>query len=168
MYDELSKKHGMFIKEGDLFVPTGKVLAILQDVRTGEIKKELVDNMVVNLGMYAIADHLRGTTANNRGIITYCAVGTSIVAPARTDTGLGTELARKLVSVRGWAGLKVATFQTFFTTSEAIGSLKEAGLFGDDASTIPGSGQLYCHAAINRTKTANDTLTILWDVTIGA
>jgi hypothetical protein len=168
MYDKLSKQHGVYVHTSDLVVPKGKVLAILQDVRTGEIKKELVDNMVVNLGMYAIADHLRGTTANNRGIITYCAVGTSAVAPARTDTALGAEIARKPVSVRSWDGLKVATFQTFYTTEEAIGTLREAGLYGDDASGIPGSGQLFCHAAITRTKTINDTLTILWDVTIGA
>lgn len=155
-------------ERGDLIIPEGACQLILQDAKTGTIKHiETVKNMVVDRGKYAIADALRGTTSNSRGEITWCAVGTSAVAPASSDTGLGTELARKLVSVRSWNAAKVATFQTFFTTSEANGTLREAGLFGDDASSIPGSGTLFCKLAISRTKSSSDTLTLNWSVTIG-
>jgi hypothetical protein len=123
--------------------------------------------MVVNIGRYALADALRGTETNNRGIITWCAVGTSVVAPARADTGLTTEIFRKLISVRSWGGAATSTFQTFFTTTEANGALREAGLFGDTASSIPGSGVLFSKLAINRAKSSSDTLTLSWDITVG-
>ena len=162
----MEHKNGIYLGKNELVIPTGKVLIQLQDVRTGKITEGLTDNMFVTAGKNSLADALRGTTANNKGIITYCALGTSAIAPALGDTGLTTELARKLVSVRSVSG-KVATFQTFFTTSEAIGTLREAGLFGDDASSTANSGTLFCKVAINRTKTANDTLTLSWAVTIG-
>jgi hypothetical protein len=153
--------------QNDRIIPTGKVLVILRDAKTGKIKHEqLTDNMFVTAGKASLADALRGTTSNNQGIITYCAVGTSTQAPDLTDTDLVAETFRKTISVREVAA-NVATFSTFFTTTEANGTLREAGLFGDDASAIPGSGTLFCRAAINRTKTTGDTLTIQWSVTIG-
>lgn len=145
----------------------GSVEVILKDAKTGKIKfDEHYTNMFVTAGKNAIADALRGNTVSNKGIITYCAVGTGITAPALSDTKLQTELFRKLVSVRS-ATTNVALFETFYTTSEAIGTLKEAGLFGDDASGTADSGTLYCRVAINRTKTANDTLTLRWSITVG-
>ena len=147
-------------------VPVGKLLIEIRDAKTGKLKSsDLVDNMFVTTGKNAIASRLIGTTSNNKGIITYCALGTSSVAPALTDTILAAELARKLVSVRSVSG-KVATFQTFFTTSEGNGTLAEAGLFGDDASATADTGTLFCRTNINRTKTASDTLTLTWTVTI--
>lgn len=156
----------IFIPQSEIIIPTGMVLLELCHVKTGEIERTLVKNMVVNTGKYAIADALRGTTANNRGIITYCAVGTGSTAPAAGNTKLETELFRKLISVRSFA-TNVATFQTFFTTSEANGTLREAGLFGDDASGTADSGVLFCRTEINRTKTSGDTLTLSWSLTIG-
>ena len=153
-------------KPNDIVVPTGQVVFTFHNVKTGKVRHYYVKNMFVTAGKNSIADALRGTTANNKGIITYCALGTSAVAPALGNTHLGAEIARKLVSVRSIAN-NVATFQTFFTTSEGIGSLREAGLFGDDASATPDTGTLFCHTAINRTKSSNDTLTISWAVTIG-
>lgn len=148
-------------------VPTGMIRIVLRDGKTGKIKhEELVKNLFVTAGKVSIATHLRGVTSDNQGQITYCALGTSSVAPAAGDTDLVTEIARKPVSVRSSAA-NVATFQTFFTTAEGNGVLREAGLFGDDASSIPGSGTLFCRAAINRTKSSADTLTLSWAVTIG-
>lgn len=135
--------------------------------KRGRIKSiDRIDNTFVTAGKNAIAAALMGTTSNNKGIITYCAVGTNTTAPALGNTHLGTEIFRKLVSVRSVSG-NVATFQTFFTTSEANGTLREAGLFGDDASSTPDTGTLFSHLAINRVKSSSDTLTLNWDITIG-
>ena len=147
----------------DRIVPVGKVLAILRDVRTGRVHETLSNNMVVTAGKNSIASRAVG---NTKGEITYCAVGTGIVAPVAGNTALGSELARKLISVRSVSG-NVATFSTFFTTSEAIGSLTEAGLFGDDATATSGTGTLFARTLISRTKTSNDTLTLVWSLTIG-
>jgi len=155
------------IRVPDIIVPAGQVALILIDARTGKIKGiDYQKNMVVTAGKNSMADALRGTTANNKGIITYCAMGTDDTAPAESDTDLGAALGRKLISVRSADG-NVATFETFFTTSEVNGTLKEAGLFGDDATSAADSGTLFCKAAIDRVKSSNDTLSAVWTVTIG-
>lgn len=145
----------------------GELTIILHNVKTGKTIIDKYTNMVVTYGKNAIAQRLAGQDV---GEITYCAVGTGTTAPALGDTAMETELFRKLVSVRSYSG-NVATFQTYYTTSEAIGALKEAGLFGNGvgrtAGEGSGTGQLFCRVAINRTKTANDTLTLSWNVTIG-
>lgn len=167
MNDQFEQRNGIWQLRDGIAVPTGQIMIILRDAITGKIKEQtLVKNMFVTAGKNSLASGLIGNTANSQGIITYCALGTGTVAPALADTGLQTELVRKLVSVRSVSG-KVATFQTFFTTSEGNGTLREAGLFGDDASTTPGSGTLFCRAAISRTKSSSDTLTLAWTVTIG-
>lgn len=151
----------------DKIIPAGMVLIELRDAKTGKLKSsDLIKNTFCTVGKNSIADALRGTETANRGIITYCAVGTDATAPDIADTTLGTELFRKLVSVRSVSG-NVATFQTFFTTAEANGTLREAGLFGDAASAVADSGTLFSKLAINRTKTSGDTLTLSWTITIG-
>jgi len=144
----------------------GQLKIELHNVVTGERDVVVYPNLVTTVGKESIASALKGTTVNNQGIITYCALGLDDTAPALGNTDLGSELARKAVSVRSVAN-NIATFQTFFTTSEAIGALKEAGLFGDDASAAANSGTLFCHAAIDRTKSSSDTLTLTWTVAIG-
>lgn len=148
-------------------VPTGKIQIIIRDAKTGKIKSEdYINNMFVTAGKNSLASGMIGTTTNNKGIITYCAMGTGSTAPALTDTALETELGRKQVSVRSVAD-NIATYQIFFTTSEVNGTLLEAGLFGDDASATANSGTLFARAAINRTKSSADTMTVSWSITIG-
>lgn len=147
---------------------SGKLVLIFKNTITGNIRKYIYKNMFVTYGKNAIAQRLSGQS--DVGNITYCAVGTGTTAPALGDTALETEIARKLVSTSSYSG-NVASFTTFFTTAEGNGSLREAGLFGNGvgrtASGTPGSGQLYCRSNINRTKTSGDTLTIVWELTIG-
>ena len=76
------------------------------------------------------------------------------------------EVGRKAISVRSVSGNQ-ALFEIFFGTSEVNGTLREAGLFGDNASGTPDSGTLFARAAINRVKTSNDTLNLQWTITIG-
>lgn len=156
----------LWMPNNEIVVPTGMVHLLFHNIKTGKKEEILVKNMFVTAGKNSLADALRGETSNNKGIITYCALGTGTTAPALSDTALQTEIARKLISVRS-ASANVATFQTFFTTSEGNGTLKEAGLFGDLASGTANSGTLFCRTAINRTKSSNDTLTLSWAVTIG-
>ena len=155
------------LPNNEIIVPRGQIVIDLFDGRTGLLKeRQYYKNLVTTAGKESIADGLRGTTANNKGIITYCALGTGIVAPTEGDVDLGTEIFRKQISVREVAN-NIATFRTFFTTSEGNGALREAGLFGDDADATTGSGTLFCRALINRTKTSSDTLSFAWTVAIG-
>lgn len=149
----------------EIVVPTGKILITLYNVITKKYNQDLVDNMFLTAGKNALAASISGTTSDNKGIITYCSLGTDTTAPALGQTGLLAEIGRKAVSVRSSSG-NVATFQTFFTPSECNGTLREAGLYGDDASASLGTGTLFCRAAINRTKTSSDTLSLSWSITI--
>lgn len=149
---------------------TGQLKLILRDAATGKIKSvDTYKNMVLTLAKNSIADHMRGTIANNKGIVTYIAVGVGSTAPVAGNTKLQSELFRKLLSVREISASadNIAEFTVFFTTSEANGSLSEAGLFGDAASATADSGTLYCRTLINRVKTVSDTLTMVWQVTVG-
>ncbi len=72
----------------EIVVPTGKILITMYNVITKKYDQDLVDNMFVTAGKNALAASISGTTSDNKGIITYCALGTSSVAPALGDTGL--------------------------------------------------------------------------------
>ena len=146
---------------------TGKVTLTFQNVATGKFRKYIYHNLVVDAGINSIAARLSGSDvpANKKGTITYCALGTGTTAPAAGDTTLETELVRKEISTRE-STTDTATFRTFFTTDEGNGTLKEAGLFGDDASETADSGTLFCHTAIDKTKTSSETLTVDWEVTV--
>lgn len=144
----------------------GELTLEFTNVKTGKKRVYRYKNMFVTAGKNAIAQRLAGQSV---GEITYCALGTGTTAPALANTALQTEIARKLISVRSYLA-NVATFRTFFTTAEGNGSLKEAGLFGtgvgQTASSVAGSGQMFCRTNINRTKSSADTLTLTWAVTI--
>lgn len=146
------------------------VIGTFRDAKTGKITHQFKKhNLAVNTGLYSIAARLAGLDipANKKGTITYCALGTGTTAPAAGDTTLETEIFRKQVSVRS-STLGVARFRTFFNTSEANDTLKELGLFGDDASATADSGTLFCRLAIDRVKTSAETLTLDWEVSVAA
>lgn len=155
----------MKLKDKALF--KGKLKLTFKNEKTGKIRVFKYNNMVVNTGLYAIAARLAGTDipANTKGAITYCAVGTGTNAPAAGNTDLQTELDRKQIAVRSSTNA-VATFRTYFNTGEANGALKEVGLFGDDATSTTDSGTLFCRANIDKTKTAANSLTIDWEISI--
>lgn len=145
----------------------GEIVLEFCNVKTGKVRRYVYRNMFVTYGKNAIAQRFAG---NDVGQITHCALGTGTTAPALGDTALETEIARKEISVRSYLN-NVFTGQTYFTTQEANGTLREAGLFGVGvgrvASLVSGSGQLFARAAMNRVKTSNDTLTLSWTITIG-
>lgn len=150
----------------DIAIPKGYITLLFGDKYGNFIGREDLRNLITTAAKESWAAAHIGETANNQGIATYHAVGTGITAPALGDTTLQTEIFRKLISVRSKSNNQ-SIFQTFFTTSEANGTLRELGLFGDAASGVVNTGTLFARAAINRTKSSNDTLTVLHTVIIG-
>jgi hypothetical protein len=137
-----------------------------ENVKTGKVEIIETHNVSCDAGMESLAARMAGA---ERGQVTYFAVGTGAStgggAPASTDTVLNTELIRKQISVRSSTG-DTASFRIFFSTSEANDDLTEIGLFGDDASVTVDSGVLFARAAIDKTKTDSETLTIDWSLSI--
>lgn len=144
----------------------GHVIVEVHDAKTGRLKwSREYHNLFVDAGKASVVEALRGNVDNNKGQITYCAVGSGTNAPAAGDIKLQNETYRKAVSVRSSA-VRTATFKTFFNQNEANGTLRELGLFGDLATNTRDSGTLFARLNINRTKSSNDTLTITHSISI--
>ncbi len=147
---------------------TGKVICTLVDVRTGKKEIKEFDNLITNAGKVAIARRIVGEgEKTDEGKGTYGATGTDTTAPLITDTVLGTELTRKLKSSSSYvAGTRKSKFRVAFTTAESNGTLKEFGLFGEEATGAADSGTLFEHAAIDIVKDNTKTLIIEVVITV--
>lgn len=146
----------------------GRVIVTLRDARSGRIiSQDVHENLIVTTGKVAVAARFAGDTSKaNRNEITFGAVGTGTNSPALSDTTLQTEFFRKVLATRSFLS-NVATLRLFLSTSEGNTTLKEFGLFGEDASATPDSGTLFNRVKIDRTKTSSNTLTIESRITIG-
>lgn len=151
-------------RSDSLFGITGRVKATFTNVETGEVEIIEKDNVFCTTGKVSIARRL-ANTESGYAKVTYCAVGTGVGSPAAGDVAMFTELFRKLISIASPSSNTV-TFTTFYSTTEGNGVLTELGLFGDAATALSGSGTMYAHTTITKTKTISDTLTIEWTLTI--
>lgn len=143
---------------------SGEHTFIFRDRETRAIlRRKTYKNLVVSVGKYMIAQRLAG--GSNDCNITYGAVGTDSTTPTVTDTTLGAEIERKAITSGSYAD-NVVTIVTFFGASEANGTLREFGLFGEDATSTPDSGTMFCRSLISETKTTSETLTVESRITI--
>ena len=137
----------------------------------GKLKRTYdYDNLIPTVGLAAIAAQFGKTTiTKDIGDNLYIAVGSDATAPDAGDTILGPEVARKINGSRSAAGV-VASIAVFFAATEATGTHREFGLFGDGdtttASAAADSGILYSHVAANTTVSPTETLTITFELTI--
>lgn len=146
----------------------GIVRLIFHDARTGrELRRVEAENLITNSGAAVIAQLLNGEIQVVAPI--YGAVGTASTAPAVTDTQLGSELARALVASQARGG-NLLTWNFFFTTAMANGSIAEAGVFlsalGLVASPTANSGALLNHALVSASKNNTETMTLQVQLTI--
>jgi hypothetical protein len=90
-------------------------------------------------------------------------VGTGSTAAAAADTALGTEVDRNGLAVSGGTATgAVVSYTGTWAPGDGTGALTEAGLF-----TASSGGVMLCRTVfpvVN--KGADDTVTIVWDVTI--
>ena len=142
---------------------TGRLRVVLRDAQ-GSIKRELVTrNLVVNTGLYHIADQL---SDKGEAAMSHMAVGTGTTPPAAGDTQLGNQLEDRHAFTSktqgsGSAANKV-TYSAEWPAGHATGAITEAAIFNSDSA-----GQMLCRAVfavIN--KGANDTMTLNWELTI--
>lgn len=141
----------------------------IRDSLTGELKRTIEEhNLVPTVAKTAFAAQMSGDNSTDIGDNLYIAVGSNVTPPAAGDTQLGTEVVRKVAGSTSFAG-GVASIAVFFAATEATGTHKEFGLFGNgNASTASGaanSGILFSHTAVDVTVGATETLTITVEIT---
>lgn len=127
--------------------------------RNGEVVQK-IKNLVVTSGKELVAANMQGDNVNPIG---YMALGTGSTPAALGDTSLEAELDRNPLSVPGGtvAGA-VITYETTWAPGDGTGAITEAGLF--TASTGGTMLARTVFPVVN--KGADDTITVVWDVTI--
>lgn len=123
----------------------------------------VIDNLIPTVGRGVFAQRLCGTLTYT-GTVNYVALGTGSTAPANGDTQLTTETYRRLIFSATPVN-NIAYITGVFTAAEVSGTFAEVGLFIDGTAS-PNSGQIYSHALAAITKSAIQTLTIDWVVTL--
>ncbi len=142
------------------------VTATLRDAKTGKVKKVVKDhNVVVNVGKEIIAEFLAKTTPTISVLSpNFCAVGTDATLAVAADETLVAEIDRTVIASKTNSG-NVAYFTGFFGSTDGNGVIREVGLF-INATTVPNSGIMFNRVNINITKSASETLTIDFVVTV--
>lgn len=143
----------------DGFKMHGAMSAILTK-EDGSVEMRHKDNIIVNGGFDAICACISATTPP--APFNYIGVGTGSVAPAVTDTALGSQSARVSATYAHTAGTKVFTLTATFAAGTATAALTEAGVF--NAASAGTMLDRVTFAVIN--KGANDTLTVTFTFTL--
>ncbi len=141
---------------------TGRLHIVVRD-QHGRLKDEFTThNLVVNAGLYHIADQLsdRGEAA-----MSHMAIGTGTTVPAAGDTALASELDRNALTSKtqgtGASANKV-TYVADWAAGDGTGAITEAGIFNSTSA-----GQMLCRATFPvKNKGAGDTMTLTWELTI--
>lgn len=127
-------------------------------------EKRVVENLIPTVGRTMIADNLTNSSPDNTMLVNYIALGSSGTSPANGDTTLGTEVYRNAVASKTNAN-NVAYISGFFNSTETTGTYAEAGIFSDGTASA-NTGILLSHVLISVTKSATETLTVDWTLTI--
>jgi len=144
---------------------TGIWTFTIKDAKTGEVKRvEKYKNIIPTVGRTMIANNLTDTSPDNTMLVSHVALGSGTNVPANGDTTLQTETYRNSVASRTNAS-NVAYVSGFFSATETSGTYREAAVFSNGTASA-NSGVLLSRVAINITKSATETLTCDWVLTI--
>lgn len=118
------------------------------------------ENLTPTIGFTQITKALTGNlpTIEELEVVVH-AFGDDDTPPALTDTQLGNETSRKLLSSVSFNGSK-AYYTAFYDLAEAVGTHEEMGLFMDADPGIANDGVLWDHTLLAITKTGSQSLTI--------
>jgi hypothetical protein len=129
-----------------------KHLALPEKAREGRLVVEAC-NMIMSAGRTQILSFIGASGATN-AFAQYYAVGTGAIYVIQpSDSSLATELFRAVPGSFSVVGNAV-TISTSFSTSQGNGTYTNSGLFGNNATSTPGSGVLFTHLLYSYTKTS--------------
>lgn len=119
-------------------------------------------NLVVTVGRNHIADQL---SDRGEAVMSHMAIGTNSTTQVIGDTALGTELSRKALTSKtqgSGADAHKVTYIADWPPGEGTGSITEAGIFNSAAA-----GTMLTRTTFPvKNKSASDTLTIQWTISI--
>lgn len=122
---------------------------------------ETVPNLVVNTGLYHIADQM---SDQGDAAMTHMAIGTGTTAAAAADTALGTELDRNALdsTTQGsGADANKVTFVATWAAGDGTGAITEAAVFNQASA-----GTMLCRSVFSvKNKGAGDSMTLTWVIT---
>lgn len=119
-----------------------------------------VPNLIVTTGTTYIAGRIFN---NAQTVMSHMAVGSSTTVASAGQTGLVTELARKVFDTSSTSANTV-TYSATYIPGVATGALTESGIF--NAAT---AGTMLCRTAFGVvTKGSADTVSITWTITVNA
>jgi len=148
------------MNSNEILKATGE-LKITVTSKDGAVKQEqVVKNLVVTSGLNFISARMNGTSP---AVMSHMAVGTGTTAAALGDTALGTESARVALTSAVVTDNAIVYTGTFgMNTPATLTALTEAGIFNASSG-----GTMLCRTVFPTVnKDVNDTLTIIWTVTI--
>lgn len=147
------------VEQMDVIKAIGDVTLILNDIE-GNIKEErYIPNLVVTVGREYIAARMATTPA----IMSHMGVGSSTTAPAAGHTDLLSQLGtRAALDEAAVVSGNVVTYKSTFIPGNGTGAITEAGIFNALSSGTMLARTTF--AVVN--KTVDDSLTIIWNITI--
>jgi hypothetical protein len=118
-------------------------------------------NLVVTIGKNYGVSRLISNSAN--AVLTAIGVGSGTTAPAITDVGLGTQLARQAFDANPTQSANTVSMTTTFAAGVGTGTWGEAGLFW---ATGTATGVMFSRTTFTAIpKGAADTIAVTWNVT---
>ncbi|WP_010249233.1 hypothetical protein [Acetivibrio cellulolyticus] len=136
---------------------SGTFIIETKDIKTGNVKTEIVKNKVMDNVLNQLMGTLQGITPNLE--IKYLALGTSNTAITTSDTKLGNEIFRTPISSQatGYIGELITDFVVL--NNEAVGNIQEIGIFGGITATIvKDTGTLISRILWSKVKTNSEEL----------
>lgn len=154
------------IKEAGLCQMKGDVDILVRNEKTGEIVgKRIIRNLVINVGLYHIADRLQDTPVEAE--MGWAAIGSNNTTPIAGDTTLGTELGRVALTskIRGTGGnANQVTYSATIPAGTGTGTVIEAGLFNASSDGLMLARSIFAPIV----KGSGDAVDISWVLTVSA
>jgi len=138
---------------------TSNVLITVRDLEGRIVDRVRKRNLIVNVGLNMVRDAL--DTAAFDAEIKRIALGTDNTAPALTDTQLGAEVFRKIVTSTSTPATGQLLTVWYIAPAEAVAAIEEIGWFaGVAAGAAPNSGILVARVLYSHNKTALESIQV--------
>jgi len=139
----------------------GRVNLVLKD-KDGNVKETRdIDNLVVTTGLGYIASRMKDATAT---AMSHMALGSGTTSAAAGDTDVESILGSREALDSTTVSANAVTYIASFEAGDGTGAVTEAGLFN-----AASSGTMLCRTVFGVvTKSADDTMTVTWTITISA